>query len=67
MTGHSPHPKRVKKKGSKDGKALATKRKISPPYNNQTGTSQNYRHGVSYAAILTRFAFHTHAQNNWKC
>lgn len=66
MTGHSPHPER-EKKGSKDGKALATKRKISLPYNNQTGTSQNYRHGVSYAAILTRFIFHTYAKYNSKC
>jgi len=48
-----------KKKGSKDGKALATKRKISLLYNNQTGTSQDYRHGVSYAANLTRFIFST--------
>lgn len=56
-----------KKKGSKDGKALATKRKISLLYNNQTGTSQNYRHGVSYAANLTHFTFRTHGQNNWKC
>ena len=63
----SASEKSKKKNGSKDGKALATKRKISLPYNNQTGTSQNYRHGVSYAANWTRLIFHTFAQNNWKC
>jgi hypothetical protein len=31
MSGHSPHPKSAKKRGSKDGKALAAKRKISLP------------------------------------
>lgn len=32
MSGHSPHSKRIKRKGGwKDGKALATKRKISLP------------------------------------
>jgi hypothetical protein len=59
----SASEKSKKKKGSKDGKALATKRKISLPYNNQTGTSQNYRHGVPYAAIVYRFIFHMHKIN----